>query len=836
MRILACRNLYSSRSRSHFHLPSVLGQGNQRYKNEAADIPKSGHIEDDPNSSLLFIDNIFPLKLNYLLGLTGLPFFTDPEKILHKLLTQIHEDQKIPAADPLNLAKRALPKNLSIQVKRILPRLKEGGAYAKVSHDPNVSLSAVEAALQEYLEKKSPKPWFNPFRRISSHLVRGRPWLEDLHRFPNKRLKVEFLPTTPGAEAAGLSEETLYSLFRTYGKLGDITPQPTGSKDLPKYAMLSYGNIRDAIMAKNCMHGFLLSESEGGGKNGTILKIVYEKRAKARAWRDWILNHPRIVIPVLAALVGSMTIMVFDPRISIRTFFIKSHVTHNFHLTENRLYKWFRSQLVRANEILTLKRQKSEDAGLSVVWDDRRGDIEQIKTWLMETADTFIVIQGPRGSGKRELVLDEALEGRRNTLVIDCKPIQEARGDSSTIFAAAKEVGYRPVFSWMNTFSSMIDLAAQGTIGTKTGFSETLDTQLAKIWQNTTNALKELALEGRTKDDKDSELGDDEYLEAHPERRPVVVIDNFLHKSQESSIVYDKISEWAAALTTANVAHVIFLTNDVSFSKPLSKALPDRVFRQISLGDCSPEVAKRFVINHLNADAEERSDRKGSLPSQTREDLDELDGCIDILGGRLTDLEFLARRIKTGETPRKAVHQIIDQSASEILKMYVLDIDRTTRSWTPEQAWLLIKRLAATPSLRYHELLLSDTFKADGGEPTLRALEQAELITIVSSKGRPHSIKPGKPVYQAAFRQLTEDKVLAARLDLAVLSQLVAMESKAIDKAEGELALLGGLPGQGREVKDRVKWLLGKMQTSQRKVEGYENDAARLKSVLQQEF
>ena len=200
--------------------------------------------------------------------------------------------------------------------------------------------------------------------------------------------------------------------------------------------------------------------------------------------------------------------------------------------------------------------------------------------------------------------------------------------------------------------SSFIDLAAQGTIGTKTGFSETLDTQLAKIWQNTTSALKEIALEGRSKDDKDSALGDDEYLEAHPEQRPVVVIDNFLHKSQDSDIVYDKIAEWAAGLTTGNIAHVIFLTNDVSFSKSLSKALPDRVFRQISLGDCSPEVAKRFVLNHLDADTGDAArGNESALPSKLREDLSELDNCIDILGGRLTDLEFLARRIKTGESP-----------------------------------------------------------------------------------------------------------------------------------------------------------------------------------------
>ncbi len=493
-----------------------------------------------------------------------------------------------------------------------------------------------------------------------------------------------------------------------------------------------------------------------------------------------------------------------------------------------------RSQASRATDALKFGRYKPEDAGLSAIWDDRKDDIGQIQTWLMESADTFIVIQGPRGSGKKELVLDQALKGRKNTLVIDCKPIQEAKGDSRTICAAADEVGYRPVFSWMNSISSLIDLAAQGTIGTKTGFSETLDAQLAKIWQNTATALRQIALSERKKDDKDADLGDDEYLEAHPERRPVVVIDNFLHKSQENNVVYDKISEWAAGLTTANVAHVIFLTNDVSFSKSLSKALPDRVFRQIALGDCSPEVAKRFVINHLDADADDGGGpEKKPKPSEMREDLAELDDCISTLGGRLTDLEFLARRIKTGETPKKAVQEIKEQAASEILKMYILD--SSPRKWTPEQAWLLVKQLAESESLRYNELLLSDIFKSDG-EGVLQSLEQAEMITIVSSNGRPTSIKPGKPVYSAAFKQLTEDHVLKSRLDLAILSQLIKIETQGIDKYEAELGLLANLPGSPKEARGRAKWLLGKLWTSQNKVEGYERESAGLKKVLMQEY
>lgn len=180
---------------------------------------------------------------------------------------------------------------------------------------------------------------------------------------------------------------------------------------------------------------------------------------------------------------------------------------------------------------------------MDVIWNDRKPSIDQIQGWLLESADTFNIVQGPRGSGKKELV-DEALKHRRYKLTIDCKPIQEARGDSATICAAAAAVGYRPVFSWMNSLSGWVDLAAQGAAGIKTGFSETLETQLVKIWNNTASALKQIALEGRKKDDKDEHLSDDEYLEAHPERRPVIIIDNFLHKSQESPLVYDKLAEW----------------------------------------------------------------------------------------------------------------------------------------------------------------------------------------------------------------------------------------------------------------------------------------------------
>ncbi|TAQ84627.1 hypothetical protein B7494_g7058 [Chlorociboria aeruginascens] len=735
---------------------------------------ETGHIATATNEGILFFDNLFPLKLTWVLRLPW-QFERSLPELLHRF-----NNQTLSSFDPVGSVKRAIPSSVPMQVTEILPRLKDGGAYVKFSHPDGITTKEIEGLINGYLREHPIKPWFNPFRRIRTNLVKGKPWLEDLYRFPSSRIKVEFIPTSPGGEAAELSQENLYSLFRKYGKIAEISSQPSDSKVLPKYAYMDFARLRHSIMARNCMHGFRVLEEAGGSKAGTQLRLSFEPRMKAHWVRDLIVGH-----------VATVTVAVFDP---IRTFFIKAHIDHSLHLGDNKIFKWFKTQ---ATDIFTFRSHRSEDVSLNAIWDDRREAVEEIQTWLMETADTFIVVQGPRGSGKKELILDQALKGRKNTLLIDCKPIQEAHGDSATITAAAAAVGYRPVFGWMNSFSSLIDLAAQGTIGVKSGFSETLDTQLAKIWQNTATALKQVALQSRGKDDKDASLADDDWLEAHPECRPVVVIDNFLHKNEESSVVYDKISEWAAALTTANIAHVVFLTNDISYSKSLGKALPDRVFRQVSLGDITPEVAKKYVITHLDSDQNDPTGNPKKLTTAQRQhDLEELDECIEVLGGRLTDLEFLARRLKTGQTPKRAVLEIVEQSASEIMKMYLLTGENTDRKWSPQQAWLLVKSLAENDTLRYNETMLSNTFassltsSASSGESVLEALSAAELISIKTYKGRPQIIKAGKPVYQAAFKLLTEDHVLKSRLDLAIVSELAKIETKSIEKYEAELNIL----------------------------------------------
>jgi hypothetical protein len=499
--------------------------------------------------------DLYPLRLQWLLRLPLL----SAERLFSTLTGG---DKSMGAIDPQKVIKRAQEatpdKPVQADVVEVLPRVKEGGAFVKFTYDSGSKLSDIEAAVQKHLQDHQVKPWWAPITNVRAGLVKGKPWVEDLYRLPSQRLRVEFLPISPGGEVAELSQEQLYAFFRPYGKLADIVSQPSDSKVLPKFANIDFTTVRKAVMAKvrtstdscghvnadhlqNCLHGFVVPEPQGGGKLGTVFRISYEKKQKARWFVDWLTNHPRIAIPAIAALVAGFTVAVFDP---IRTAFIKAHITRTLHLENYGIYRWFKKQASDLLDVVRLRSHTPDEAGMEAIWEDQRGNINQIKTWLMETADTFIVVQGPRGSAKRELVVDQALKDRRNKLILDCKPIQEARGDSGTISATAAEVGYRPVFSWMNSISGLVDLAAQGATGVKTGFSETLDSQLTKIFTNTQTALKQIALDGRKKDDRDANLSDDEYLEAHPERRPVVVIDNFLHKSQEGTVVYDKIAEW----------------------------------------------------------------------------------------------------------------------------------------------------------------------------------------------------------------------------------------------------------------------------------------------------
>ena len=134
-----------------------------------------------------------------------------------------------------------------------------------------------------------------------------------------------------------------------------------------------------------------------------------------------------------------------------------------------------------------------------------------------------------------------------------------------------------------------------------------------------------------------------------------MVIDNFLHKADNASLIYDNIAKWATILTEANIAHVIFLTSDVGYQKVLAT---DRVLRTVTLSDKDPETAKLYVLRQLQylegQKKNQRSQKIGSDSASEKTVVERelnLDNCIRVLGGRMKDLEGLAQRLAMGVSP-----------------------------------------------------------------------------------------------------------------------------------------------------------------------------------------
>jgi hypothetical protein len=399
----------------------------------------------------------------------------------------------------------------------------------------------------------------------------------------------------------------------------------------------------------------------------------------------------------------------------------------------------------------------------------------------------------------------------------------------------------------------MMDLAAQGLIGSSAGFSETQEAQVKKILNSTAVALRKRALK-----EKPSEVRDEDWLQLHPEHRPVVVLDSFQHKAEESAQLYAQLAIWTAALVENNIAHVVFLTSSLSFTQVLTKALPTRSLRTITLGDATPEAAREYIRKRLEDDPVLK-DEAQSL---------ELDRCIDILGGRLQDMDLLAQRLRIGEWPEQAINALVEASVGDILKKFLsVEADDKT-AWTGLQAWTVLQALhsAATkanedvqtsswfgsPSapqpaqqhtnelhkhaktdtsawqVGYQNLLLDPVIKGD--EEVLKALEQAEFITIGKKMGRPSVVKIGRPVYRAAFAKLCADEATVARMKLKRSTLLAARLTDEILVMERELSILKDFDRV--ELGMRPSYLFSKLRQAHVELERFEQEQRKSKEVL----
>ncbi|KAG5370874.1 Mitochondrial escape protein 2 [Yarrowia sp. E02] len=926
---------------------------------EKAEIHDTGVIETTEKERLLYFDNVIMATPSFMLG----DHF--PSWLLNRSEDRVKDV----------IRKYAIPEGLRVDFNSIILRPKDGGAFVRYSlreHSGKYGTPReAEAAIAAQLKKSDYRPWFDPFRRCRVFTVKGVPWIEDLRRIPNKTLKVWF-------EGPTLSQEELYSLFRRYGYINNIVPPDVASKDPIVFSKVIYSCKGAATTAKNCLNGMSVNDK-------TVLHITFaDHRTRLAFLKDFIVNHTRISIPLLLALLATVSLWIFDP---IRKESIKSKIQPIINLENNMFYvqtknilkpvwNWLWSWIV-------IHPRPSKRAGtqLHQLWPERLAAIEDVKQWLQENVNTFIVVNGPRGSGKQELVQDYVLGerksnggGRGKILTIDCADLVKARNDPEFITTAAHQLGYFPVFPWMNNISSFLDLAIQGLTGQKGGFSESTETQFKSMLGVAAAAIADVALSNHNKEDhaKNQITRNSDYLQSHPDAKPVVVIEHFLARTDRNTFVYKHLAEWAASLIQSNTAHVIFITSDVSFQKVLSAALPNQIFKTVHAGDASAQSARDFVkqqmdefkkaieaarhlveenkeqkkrvealvdeepsleemLQHHRSELEyerEKREREGQIdetldeiikeekvneerdraewdattasqrpdekvtpfdpdetsagvqaekqenktdgvapvakndttdtdsitawkaliPPGTDEatlaeipipDLNNLDEALSPLGGRMTDLQALIRRLKSGDTPREALRGMITQSATEIVQMFLM---KDNDQWTKEQVWCLMKKVCkdsgngvSIADLMVTEPMFKNALKPQGesGESTLGALERSEMVTVVTRDGKPTYIKAGKPLYRAAFQYILSDKTFSAMIESGFLESQMKLQNDKIVKYEEELQLLAQFPNKwGQDVNIRVRYLVDKMAACQAKIEKFEVQLAETKKTF----
>jgi RNA12 protein/RNA recognition motif. (a.k.a. RRM, RBD, or RNP domain) len=275
------------------------------------------------------------------------------------------------------------------------PNLKEGGLFLEFKYKGGTIDEAVEA-IKQHVNNEGIRSSFN-FARVNAFQVKGRPWVEDLvSRVPTSKLHVEFY-------GPDLTKESLFREFRVFGRIVDISLQPSSSKDTPRYASVEFLRKRAATSARNCIHGEKFGD--------TILELSYERNERyVKIW-NWATSNSRISIFILLGVIAGISYTIFDP---LRVFSVTNKLTGRYNLDEyasiaQETWAWAVGNLLGAKK----SGPSSRDHGFSELEEQER----RLASFLKESPESLILVSGPKGSGKSDLI-DHVLANHHSKMVI----------------------------------------------------------------------------------------------------------------------------------------------------------------------------------------------------------------------------------------------------------------------------------------------------------------------------------------------------------------------------------------------------------------------------------
>ncbi|KAJ1674768.1 mitochondrial escape protein 2, partial [Spiromyces aspiralis] len=522
-------------------------------------------------------------------------------------------------------------------------------------------------------------------------------------------------------------------------------------------------------------------------------------------------------LPLVAAAIVAFIYAIFDP---VRTFFVTNKITGEFGLDSIKLIGSLRnhsitSLITNIYSGYSSASRSSRNSNEAPIWKERQEGEERLKIILNEHPDTFIMISGAKGSGKG-VMIREALVNKKYKLVIDTNLLAKARNTKEQVESLARQVGYWPVLGFIGSITNAMEVLIVATTGQKADLTATPRSQLEKVLECVTAALKDLnerrisqlktqrarqrkgeriatKLPRSEIDDKDE--GDVAVMAMPAKEIPVIVLTRYMDRPTPFA---DIIAEWAAGLVENGLAHVIVSTRNVSALRELQRALPHKTVNLLMVNDASPETARRILESQLAEYAAARTTeadgmQDGSLLGQmvSREALDRV---VDVLGGRLQDLELFAQKMLSGQSAHDALEDVVQKAITEIRK-HAFDDDsegaQMDSAWTPEQFWYLLVKLADKEGVSYDMVRMSSLF--GGEDKAIQGLESAELISIAYDNDRPVLIRPGRPIYREAFSRIIRDVGFAGAMTIRMNKTFIKNETSKIESSESELATLASL-------------------------------------------
>ncbi|EJD53233.1 exonuclease [Auricularia subglabra TFB-10046 SS5] len=781
----------------------------------------------------LFVSSVYPLRLGWL-------------DLRYSFARMAREDLEGNLRSVLNEASAH-----RFAVKRLSSSPKFGGIFVDVEYQPaeNTASDIRQAVEAEAAQRGGIKTWIG-IDQAHVWVVKGEPWQEDLRRFVTQVLRVEF-------EGPDVHEEDLYTLMRPYGRIYDITAPVPGSAGNPRHCTVSFLSQKQAAIAHSCLHGVAFTHKDG---KVTRLKTSFVPPGNAHWIRDWIVNHPRVTLPIALFLFGTLTYTIFDP---IRTFFVEGRLMGWFDYKEFSFVKWLRANTV--DQFHWGAKAVTASSPLAEAWKDREKSEETLKNYLADYPTTVTFVSGPAGSGKTTMTESVIKDQDRRSMVIDCADLYRAGTDSALLSSLARQTGYRPLFTWVNNLNDLIDLASVGLIGQKTGFSSSLTKQVRDMLQVVTAGLqgatsqhdkkvhkRERADKVRQQQDEHERevvarikrgayhdgridciagngvmselgLGDEPMLEqdydAEPKVQPAVEDQQMLLDQETQLVPVENKSKYESVPENVKALPVVVIKNFaargaqkeeiVDALAEWASALVDNQIAHVIVLSDNRENGKRLaksmptkpLIPVTLADAD-----PDSAIAYVTSKLSELGWAqslskeqvarVQMLGGRASDLQRLIHKVHSGQRVEEAVDDIISRGVSELRKNAFGDDLEDAKSLQ----WTREQAWSVVKQLAHKpELSYFDVlleFPFKGDEAALRAMEHAELISISTHDGRPSGIRPGRPVYKFVFQHLVDDALFQATQDLAYNEKAIASAESTVKACEAEMTTLKELASE----------------------------------------